>query len=94
MSSYMESQVLLQSRCQTPTLQFERSPRTVCKSHKYEIVRVASLSEIFLCLRSNVEIFLPAGFLLLEHDSRVLTELLHFAPREFLNVAFTKPGKA
>lgn len=94
MPKAVESQVLVHSGRQAPTLQFEGCPCTVCKSRKNEIIGITPFSEILFGLRGNVEIFLPARFLLFEYDPGVLAEFLHFTPCEFLNVAFTNPRKA
>ena len=48
-------------------------------------------SKIFLCLRCNIKIFQPSGFLLIEYYSCKITEFLNFTPSKFLNITFLSP---
>lgn len=61
---------------------------------KYRFVGFASWSHQFGSLRGNVEVFLPAGFLLLEDDAGKVSLLLYVLPSKAYNVRPSQAGKA
>ena len=73
MTAAVEGEILRDSRRQGPSPEFERGLRGILEQGEDEILRclVPLFSEIRLGDLGNVEVFLTAGLLLLENESRV-----------------------
>ena len=86
--------VLRNARFQAPFAQGEVVPCGVFQPGEDPLVGFAALSHVADGLAGDVEVFKPFGLFLPEDDARAAVELLHFGPRQFVDVAPAHAGQA
>lgn len=94
MSGRVERDMLRNTRFQAPLAQGEVVPCGVFQPGEDPLVGFAALAHVAHSLVGNVKVFQPFGLFLPEDDARAAVELLHFGPRQFVDVAPAHAGQA